>query len=68
VDVGTSLAARTHGRPAVERDGYSLAGAMVLNDDLVTEDSLILARAEPRNRKHGIHILRFKDLTKRQRN
>lgn len=46
-------------------DCVIVATAIVLNDDLATEDSLILASAEAISKKHGIHVLRSRDIIKR---
>jgi PIN domain nuclease of toxin-antitoxin system len=48
-------------------DCVIVATAIGLKDDLATEDSLILASAEAINRKHGIHVLRFRDIIKERR-
>ncbi len=40
------------------------ATAVVLGQDLVTEDSLILTRAEAMKKRYGIRVLNFRDLMK----
>jgi len=45
-------------------DCVIVATAVALKEDLATEDSLILANREAITKKHGIKILRFKDIVK----
>lgn len=48
-------------------DCVIVATAIVLKEDLATEDSLILRETEAIYRKYGIRIVRFGDIVKRHR-